>query len=165
VRRIAGRIGRPVFLIFCAVVLMGTSAGCGGDDEATPQGAYEYTLSADEKMAFRAMSDPSDVQQLDGVEDIATRFVFDGSKWVQLWMLDGKAWIVDGHSRGSNGTFTIEGDRLATYEPEFDETHTYTWSLEDGTLSLKLVENSAGPVDDPGILMATQHDFEQVSEA
>ena len=164
-RPIAGRVGWPVFLAVCAVVLMGASAGCGGDDKATPQGTYEYTLTADEKTAIKAMCNPGDVQQLDGVNDIATRFVFDGSKWVQLWMLDGKAWIVDGHSRGSNGTFTIDGDRLATYEPEFDETHTYTWSLEDGTLSLTLVENSAGPVDDPGILMATQHDFEQVSDS
>lgn len=164
-RLITGRVGWPVFLIVCAVVVMGTSAGCGGDDAATPQGTYEYTLTADEKAAFKAMSDPSDVNRLDGVNDIATRFVFDGGEWVQLRMLDGKGWIVDGHSRGSNGTFTIDGDRLATYEPEFDETHTYTWSLEDGTLSLKLVENSAGPVDDPGILMATQHDFEQVSDS
>jgi hypothetical protein len=165
VRAIAGRVGRPAFLIVCAVILMGTSAACGEDNEGSPQGTYEHTLTADEKSAFIAMSDPSDAQRLDGVKDIATRFVFDGSDWVQLWMLDGKAWTVNGHSQGSNGTFTIDGDRLATYEPEFNETHTYTWSLNDGTLSLKLVENSAGPVDDPGILMATQHDFERVSGA
>ena len=50
------------------------------------------------------------------------------------------------------------------HEPEFKATHTYTWSLyHDEVLTLVLIKDSGGNLDDPGILMATQHQFLRVN--
>jgi hypothetical protein len=121
------------------------TAECSGDDAVTrPDGTYECTLTEDEREAFMASLSGEDAAMLDEVENIATRFESIGGDWAQLWMLDGNPWTVGGHSQGSNGTLTIDGERRSLYEPEFDGILTYAWSLDDGVLALELVGNPKG---------------------
>ena len=77
----------------------------------------------------------------------------------QSWLLDGRRWLVDGHNQGSNGSYTVDGDRVTMVEPEFDTELTYEWSLEHDVLSLHLVSSSLQPDEEPGARMTTEHDF------
>jgi hypothetical protein len=72
--------------------------------------------------------------------------------------------MVNDHPQGSSGTFTTDDDQLTLAEPEFNSELTYRWSLENGVLSLSLLENSAGPDDEPGVRMATEHDLAMATE-
>ena len=139
---------------------------CGGEEPSTPfaDGSYGYTLSAREKDEFTSLLSGGEAEQVEAAGEVASTLGFDDGSFVQLWVLDGEPWIIGGHSQGSNGTFTVDGDELTLSESESGTELTYRWSLDDRVLSLTLLENSAGPEAHPGVRLATEHDFVRLNQ-
>jgi hypothetical protein len=157
---------RPVVhLAISALCALGVAAcgGEGGTSEPFAEGSYGYTLTTEEKAEFTSLLSRDEAEQVEAAGEVTTTMGFDGRSFVQLWVLDGEPWIIGGHSQGSNGTFTVDGDELTLSEPEFGSELRYSWSLQDDALSLTLLDNSAGPDDDPGVLLATEHEFTRLN--
>jgi hypothetical protein len=141
------------------------ASGCGGTDRSVlADGTYEYAFTSEEKSQLIARMTETEAEAMRGVGEVKSAFQFKNGRWKHFMLLDGNSpeWI--GHSEG---TFTTDGDQLILVQttqerPPATETYTYQWDLEDGVLSLKVVDyvrDDDVPTDPDDIRLVDEHEF------
>ena len=127
-------------------------------------GTYEYTFTSEEESRLIARMTETEAEAMRGVRVVKSAFQFGDGRWKQFMLLDGSVpeWMGN-----SEGTYTTDGDQLILVhpvqsQPPATETYTYKWSLEDGVLSLKVLDyfrDDDVPTDPDAIRLLDEHDF------
>ena len=148
-----------------ACACLAAACGCGGNDQsALADGTYEYTFTSAEKSQLIARMTETEAEAMQSVGEVKSAFRFRDGRWKQFMLLDGNEPVWMGNSEG---TFTTEGDQLILVHPVADvppttETYTYRWSLDDGVLSMKVldyVRDDRVPSDPDDLRLLDEHEF------
>lgn len=109
---------------------------------------------------------------VDDADSVVARLAFaNRNTWWLGFRFDGELFLLDGVPEGDGGTYRVVGDRLATTGAHGEALITYKWSLKEGKLTLRAVEEcdvlsdtdtacrSDRSAMDPLMLLVTENTF------
>lgn len=139
-----------------------------GDQIPALVGTWDYEYDSAEKRAILENFDGL----VDNADHIVARLAFvDEEEWWLGFLFDGELFLLGGVPEGDGGTYTINGDRLATTGAHGEALVTYDWELKGKRLILRAFEECrlvAGDKTgctrdradmDPMMRLVTEHTF------
>ncbi|MGA8845875.1 MAG: hypothetical protein WB471_04605 [Nocardioides sp.] len=114
-----------------------TEAHGQGDHISALLGTWDYEFDRAERRAI--LENFSGL--VDNADQVVARLAFvDDEEWWQGFFFDGELFLLDGVPEGDGGTYTIDGDQLATTGAHGETLVTYDWKLQGKTLTLTAFE-------------------------